>query len=76
MASWPSRHPDVECPPRAPIRVKLDMWRTEMWNLADRVVKAVSDMTVGTEIVLVHVVLADRNSRRLADRPVAQRLPS
>lgn len=47
-----------------------------MWNLADRVVKAVSDMTVGTVIVLVHVVLADRNSRRLADRPVAQRVPS
>lgn len=47
-----------------------------MWNLADRVVKAVSDLTVGTVIVLVHVVLADRNSRRLAPRPVAQRLPS
>lgn len=31
-----------------------------MWNIADRVVKAVSDLTVGTVIVLVHVVLADR----------------
>ena len=34
-----------------------------MWSLADRVVKAVSDVTVGTVIVLVHVVLADRNKR-------------
>lgn len=31
-----------------------------MWNQLDRVVKAVSDVTVGTVIVLVHVVLADR----------------
>ncbi len=37
-----------------------------MWSLADRVVKAVSDVTVGTVIVLVHVVLADRNKRRTA----------
>jgi hypothetical protein len=34
-----------------------------MWNLADRVVKAVSDVTVGTVIVLVHVALADRNRK-------------
>jgi hypothetical protein len=34
-----------------------------MWNLADRVVKAVSDVTVGTVIVLFHVALADRTSR-------------
>ncbi len=34
-----------------------------MWNLADRVVKAVSDVTVGTVIVLVHVALADRSRR-------------
>jgi hypothetical protein len=31
-----------------------------MWSFADRVVKAVSDVTVGTVIVLVHVALADR----------------
>lgn len=31
-----------------------------MWSLADRVVKAISDVTVGTVIVLVHAVLADR----------------
>jgi hypothetical protein len=39
-----------------------------MWSLADRVVKAFSDVTVGTVIVLVHVALADRNNkqRRLA----------
>ena len=37
-----------------------------MWNLADRMVKAVSDVTVGTVIVLVHVVLADRTKRHTA----------
>ena len=35
-----------------------------MWNLADRVVKAVSDVTVGTVIVLFHGALADRVSVR------------
>lgn len=46
-----------------------------MWNLADRVVKAVSDVTVGTVIVLVHVALADR-TRKLqpAHSQRAQRL--
>lgn len=34
-----------------------------MWSLADRVVKAVSDVTVGTVIVLVHVALADRTRK-------------
>ena len=34
-----------------------------MWTLADRMVKAVSDVTVGTVIVLVHVVLADRTRK-------------
>jgi hypothetical protein len=34
-----------------------------MWTLADRVVKAVSDVTVGTVIVLVHVALADRTKK-------------
>jgi len=37
-----------------------------MWNLADRVVKAVSDVTVGTVIVLVHVALADRTRKALS----------
>ncbi len=47
-----------------------------MWTFADRVVKAVSDVTVGTVIVLVHVLLADRNHRRLVVRSVPERLPS
>lgn len=34
-----------------------------MWSFADRVVKAVSDVTVGTVIVLVHVALADRTRK-------------
>jgi len=45
-----------------------------MWSLADRMVKAVSNVTVGTVIVLVHVALADR-SKKVAAR-VPQRLPS
>jgi len=36
-----------------------------MWSFADRVVKTVSDVTVGTVIVLVHVALADRRARQL-----------
>lgn len=46
-----------------------------MWSLADRVVKAVSDVTVGTVIVLVHVVLADR-ARRPSPAREPERLPS
>lgn len=34
-----------------------------MWSWADRMVKAVSDVTVGTVIVLWHVALADRDRR-------------
>jgi hypothetical protein len=34
-----------------------------MWSWADRMVKTISDVTVGTVIVLVHVALADRNRR-------------
>jgi hypothetical protein len=45
-----------------------------MWTFADRVVKAVSDATVGTVIVLVHVALADRSRKALAKHP--RRLPS
>ena len=43
-----------------------------MWTWADRFVKAVSDVTVGTVIVLVHVALADRNARK--QQPRAPRL--
>lgn len=45
-----------------------------MWSLADRVVKAVSDATVGTVIVLVHVALADR--ARDKGGVAARRMPS
>lgn len=50
-----------------------------MWSLADRVVKAVSDATVGTVIVLVHVALADRarmRSNHGAAGSGSRRLPS
>lgn len=46
-----------------------------MWSWADRMVKAVSDVTVGTVIVLVHVALADRN-RRLVLPPAPPPPPS
>ena len=36
-----------------------------MWSWADRMVKALSNVTVGTVIVLVHVALAERNRRPL-----------
>jgi hypothetical protein len=35
-----------------------------MWSFADRITKTVSDLTVGTVIVLFHVALADRHSRQ------------
>lgn len=47
-----------------------------MWSLADRVVKAVSDVTVGTVIVLVHVAMADRKRVERKDRERPARLPS
>ena len=49
-----------------------------MWSLADRVVKAVSDVTLGTVIVLVHVALADRKSpnRTIIKIREPRRLPS
>jgi hypothetical protein len=47
-----------------------------MWSFADRVVKAVSDVTVGTVIVLVHVALADRSRRALATSAPPRRVPS
>ena len=36
-----------------------------MWSWADRMVKAASNVTVGTVIVLVHVALAERHRRPL-----------
>ncbi len=41
-----------------------------MWSWADRMVKAVSDATVGTVIVLVHVALADRQRRTPHTLPI------
>jgi hypothetical protein len=39
-----------------------------MRDLADRVAKAVSDVTVGTVIVLIHVALAEREKTRVEMR--------
>ncbi len=47
-----------------------------MWSFADRVVKAVSDVTVGTVIVLVHVALADRRAREARLAAERARQPS
>ncbi len=49
-----------------------------MWSFADRMVKALSDVTVGTVIVLVHVAIADRNRRprEVSGRRAAAHLPS
>lgn len=55
-----------------------------MWSLTERVadrflgpfVRAVSDVTVGTVIVLVHVALADRNRSRVRPLPGPRTLPS
>jgi hypothetical protein len=43
-----------------------------MWNFADRMVKAVSDVTVGTVIVLFHVALADRTRKTANDQRARQ----
>ena len=45
-----------------------------MWTLADRIVKAVSDVTIGTVIVLAHVTLAKREASRQR-APLDQTLP-
>lgn len=68
MAVWPSRHHHEVRVPRGCTRVVVTDERTYMWNLADRVVKAVSDVTVGTVIVLVHVALADRRGMYHGER--------
>jgi len=46
-----------------------------MWSWADRMVKVVSNVTVGTVIVLVHVALADRHRRSThPDAPPQRRI--
>jgi hypothetical protein len=52
-------------------RTQAEDWRDTMWNLGDRVIKAVSDMTVGTLIVLVHVAMADRRQLRAQRKRLA-----
>jgi hypothetical protein len=47
-----------------------------MWNQLDRALKAVSDVTVGTVIVLVHVVLADRQTMKsIREASITSRAP-
>jgi hypothetical protein len=76
MSTWPRRHLDAAREPHEAVtlfRHGGTTRRTNMWRLADRAVKAVADVTVGTVIVLVHVALADRKASR-ALQP--RRLPS
>lgn len=47
-----------------------------MWSWADRMVKTISDATVGTVIVLVHVALAERKRRALPDGAPRRRISS
>jgi hypothetical protein len=42
-----------------------------MWSFADRVMKTMADVTIGTVIVLVHVMLADRESSRADTKRLA-----
>jgi len=75
---WPRRHLDVDLALRRSVTLAVTRGEWNMWSLADRVVKAVSDVTVGTVIVLVHVALADRTRKALATGSLSQprRLPS
>jgi hypothetical protein len=45
-----------------------------MLLFADRVIKTVVDLTIGTVIVLVHVTLAERDSQRRARPQTRQRM--
>ena len=64
------------------VHIEFGLEEMNMWNFADRMVKAVSDVTVGTVIVLFHVALADRNrnkkqlARSIDDRAREQHLPA
>ena len=64
-------------PTKFMVHIGLGTEGMTMWNFADRMVKAVSDVTVGTVIVLFHVALADRtrkDKRSPRDRARAQQL--
>ena len=56
-----------------PAGTKIAYSHAPMRDLADRVAKAVSDVTVGTVIVLVHVALAERERTRMELRRAAHR---
>ena len=79
MAVWPRRHEGDGHTSRAVGTVRVED-EGLMWNQIDRVVKAVSNVTVGTVIVLVHVVLHDRQTmkslRESSLRNQPRRLPS
>lgn len=43
-----------------------------MWRPAERVLEAITDVTIGTAIVVIHATLAQREhdrTRRLVDKP-------
>ena len=44
-----------------------------MWSWADRMVKRVADVTVGTVIVVVHAALVERDRRGGAGRALPAR---
>ncbi len=44
-----------------------------MWATADRIEKTISDLTLGTVIVFVHLVMSSRDQRMTQQRLVAGR---
>ncbi len=71
MSVCPRRHPAAARASHEPVTMSglEDDEDMNMWRLADRAMKAVTDVTVGTVIVLVHVALADRKSARALRQP-------
>jgi hypothetical protein len=70
MTTSLSSHPVVDRAPRSSVTLLASrQQRLNMWSLADRMVKAVSDVTVGTVIVLFHVALADRSRKAALSTP-------
>ena len=47
---------------RSEVTISQGIGEPNMWNLAERMVRAFLDVTVGTVIVLAHVALAHRRS--------------
>ena len=76
MATWRLRHLAVARRSREDFTLYRRM-EDSMWRFADRAVKTVADMTLGTVIVLVHVALAERRARAAElERTEPRRLPS